>query len=268
MRTRTWLLSAAAAAMLGVTTPTLAQSVTSVEPPSENLSRLYERVSELDGMLRAATAENERLNIELARLRSENAALKNQLEPSAPSEEGVGGATGLPAEEPASVPRPQPAATQATGVGAPLGAAAARPAPTPPAPVSAPAPTSAERYKAAEQLLQQSRWPEAEQAFAAFVAAYPNAPETADARYWLGRTQIVQNRYSDAAGTFVDLLRRYPNSKRGPDAWVRLGIALNGMGQKQQACATFADLPVRYPNAAPAVRQLATTQARDAKCTA
>ena len=210
--------------------PALAQSVTSAPPPSENLSLLQARVGELEQMLRQATSDNERLSIELRRARDENTRLQQQM---------------------------AAAATQANA--APDGSLGTLPAQDGGAPP---------QLGEAMRLLQLGRFPEAEAAFAAYARANPQAPDTPEARYFIGRTQVAQRHFSDAADTFVNLLKDRPTIARAPDSWLMLGVSLQGMGKTPEACGVFRDLPVKYPRAGAGTRTQATAAARAAQCPA
>lgn len=265
MISRHLMVAAVALGAAVVAHPAFAQSITSAPPPSENLTRLQERVDELEGLLRQANAESERLSLELRRTKSDNDRLQRLLN-DAMAQQGGAPVTGGPSMTPAPA-----APSQRSGAAYPPPAAAGQlgtlpgSAATPAAPTAADAATA---FRDARRLLDASRWPDAELALTSFLETYPTSPDAPEARYFLGRTQIVLGRHGDAAATFVDFLRKSPASARAPDAWVRLGMSLKGMGQTQQACATYRDLPAKYPNASAAVRELAVNQARIAQCPA
>lgn len=273
MISRHLMVAAVALGAAVVAHPAFAQSITSAPPPSENLTRLQERVDELEGLLRQANAESERLSLELRRTKSDNDRLQRLLNDAIAQQGGAPAGTGGPSMTPAptAAPVPAPAPSQRSGAAYPPPAAAGQlgtlpgSAATPSAPTTADAATA---FRDARRLLDASRWPDAELSLTSFLQTYPNSPDAPEARYFLGRTQIVLGRHGDAAGTFVDFLRKSPTSPRAPDAWVRLGMSLKGMGQTQQACATYRDLPAKYPNASAAVRELAVNQARIAQCPA
>ena len=242
MNLKTLMVATVAALATVALFPAYGQSVTTAPPPSENLTRMQARVDELEGLLRDATADSERVSIELRRTKAENARLQRLLD-DALAQQQQGPAADAP--PPASS---SPRAAVALG--------------TTPAAASG----SAQAFGEARHLLDATRWPEAELALAAFLREYADAPEAPEARYFLGRTQIVLGRHGDAAATFLELLRKSPASARAPDAWVRLGVSLKGMGETAQAGATFRDLPLKYPAATAAVRQLALNEARVAQC--
>lgn len=206
-----------------------AQSVTSAPAPTENLTRLTERVEELERLLREATGENERLAIELRRARADNERLQKQLSDT------------LAQQQAAQVPD----AAQAP---------------------DAPAGDPAQQMRDATRALQMGRFAEAEAGFVAFVRANPQSADAPEARYFIGRTQVAQHRFDEAAETFVSFLRDLPAAPRAPDAWAMLGVSLHGMGKTAEACNVFRDLPVKYPRASAAARNIAASEAQAARC--
>jgi tol-pal system protein YbgF len=232
----------ACAVVLGATpTTAFAQSVTTFTPPSENLTRLQDRVYELERLVADATDKQERAEMEARRLAVENAALKRALE-QARSGQADGPAPSDMASGDDSGPPPAPA-------------------PTPVASANADA-----AWMAASALLQQQKFSEAETALQAYLRDYPNAEKAPEARYWLGRILLARKDFPAAAQSLYTLLTTTPNMPRAADAWVRLGIAFSGMGNRDRACAAFKELPERYPNASAQVRQLAVSEASAAQC--
>lgn len=240
------LLATAVACALAVATAH-AQSVTTAPPPTENLTRLQERVYELEARLRAQTSENERLAIELRRAKTENSRLERMLN------DALG-------QQQQTSPAEAPIAGGPNAPRLPNGMLGTLPV------ESAPPADPAVQLRDAMRFLQMSRFAEAETAFTAFVRANPQSPDAPEARYFIGRTQVAQRRYADAADTFVKLLADHPAIPRAPDAWVQLGVALRGMGKGAEACAVFRDLPAKYPRASAATRGVAASEARAAQC--
>jgi len=255
-------------------TPAVAQN--RLPPPNySGAADVQDRIEELERQLTEATAENERLQLqviqrdrEINRLRGMVGQLagvnqglqagetdEDERPPSAP-QQGVGGGGGQ-GDELAGLNDAQRRATGSLG-SAPV---SARPAPPPPVAVD-----PAEAYARARQLLVNGNYAEAEVAFETFLEQHPDAPTAADARFWFAFTQLARNNYEDAAANFLDYLRNNGQAARAPEAQVRLGMALVGMGQQQQGCSAFASLARRYPSASRAVRDLAAREAAESRC--
>ena len=246
---RGWKRAALAAASLACVfaAPLAASAQTNLPPPGATSAADLEqnRVELLEAQLRAATAENERLQFQLIQAQREVARLQQVTGDLA----ATNNALQTPAPAPAAPPTPPPSPrSENTAPAAPADAAAS--------------------YGAARQLLLNGRTAEAEVAFTDFLRDNPDAATAPDARYWLAFTYLARNNYQSAASSFVDYLQRYPSGPRAPEAQVRLGMALAGLGNTRQACAAFRDMPARYPRASQTARDLATRESRAARCTA
>ncbi|WP_135212260.1 tetratricopeptide repeat protein [Vitreimonas flagellata] len=268
-----------AAAGLSFAAPAMAQ--TTLPPPAfGQADARQDRIEELEGQLREATAENERLQYEIiqrdreiTRLRGmvgELAGVNQSL--STPPAEGAAPAPG------AATPAPNGGGGQASNSGlneaqraavGTLGAIPAATAPSgsnpPPAAAAAPADPAAQ-YSRARELLVAGQLAEAETAFADFLQAHPRANTAVDARFWLAYTQLARNNYNDAATNFLAYMRAAPNGPRAAEAQVRLGMALIGGDRRAEGCGAFTSLATRYPNAPRNIRDLATREARAAQC--
>ena len=111
-----------------------------------------------------------------------------------------------------------------------------------------------------EQLL------EAESAFRAFIAKYPDHELTANARYWLGKSYFERSDFNRAARTLLETYEKHAESTKGPDILLYLALSLNALGQKADACVALADLSSQYPNASPVIQDRAAKGRRDAAC--
>lgn len=272
--------------------PAAAIAQTQLPPPGQygGAEARQDRVEELEGQLRDATAENERLQYQLQQANREITRLRGMVGELAGVNQQLGQSTtppdggGSPSTQQNSSPPPAPqqrsdAGTDGTTLNAaqqratgtlgtiPAGSAAAPPtrtAATPPQDLPEPGPL----YSRARELLNNGRLAEAEESFAQFLQAYPTAETAPDARYWYAYTLLARNNYADAATSFVEYLRRWPQGARAPDAQVRLGMAFAGLGDRRRACAAWADVPTRYPRAPQRVRDDALRESRASQCQA
>lgn len=123
------------------------------------------------------------------------------------------------------------------------------------------------RFNAAMALLQTGDYAAAEAAFGRWVADYPDAPQTAEASYWIGEAQLAQGALPDAAATFAGNYRTFGGeAPRAADNLLKLGTALAAMGDTERACQTFDEIQRRYANAAASLRQALERQRSAAGC--
>lgn len=153
----------------------------------------------------------------------------------------------------------QAAAAQTAAAAPPLAGGTTPPPPAPPA-------EPAVAFKQAKDLLLAGDNANAEQAFAAFVANYPESAKAPEARYWLGETQFVREAYSDAAGNYIGAIRGWPQTAWAPDATLKLARSLVALKKTTDACRTLDELSRRYPKAPSQVVSRAASTRVAAKC--
>lgn len=146
----------------------------------------------------------------------------------------------------------------------------AAPAPGPAA-AEAPAPAVAQEsagaaFTHARQLMLSGDYDSAEGAFRSYVTTYPDAPRTAEARYWWGKTLAVKGSHAEAATAYIGAIRGWPATSWAPDAVAELARELVFLKKPADACQTLAELTRRYPKASVAVKTRAEAVAAQAKC--
>ncbi len=134
--------------------------------------------------------------------------------------------------------------------------------PPPPAPPADPAVA----FKQAKDLLLAGDYPNAEQAFSAYVNNYPDSAKAPEARYWLGETEFVREAYADAAGNYIGAIRGWPQTSWAPDATLKLARSMVALKKTTEACRTLDELSKRYPKAPAAVTSRAISTRVAAKC--
>lgn len=111
-------------------------------------------------------------------------------------------------------------------------------------------------YDGALSMLQAGRYPEAEQAFTAFIEENPKDPKASTAAYWIAESYYARKDYRDAAAAFARNYKAYgPDAPKAPDNLLKMGMTLAALGEKDKACQTFAELAKRHGNASTAVKQ-------------
>ncbi|HXC55987.1 MAG TPA: tol-pal system protein YbgF [Rhizomicrobium sp.] len=109
------------------------------------------------------------------------------------------------------------------------------------------------QFSTAMELLAKARYDEASAAFRSFADANPKDDLASQAVYWVADIAYVQKDYAGAARGFAEVIKKYPTSLRAPDSMLKLGQALIAAGQKKEGCTALAALPAKYPKAAKAL---------------
>lgn len=210
------------------------------------IAALNERVGDLEQTLTKLNGQNETANFELTKANRAAAEQKSR----ADSLEQR-----LAAVE-------KTLADLQTAAAAQVAAPAMGTTPPPPAPPADPAVA----FKQAKDLLLAGDYGNAEQAFSAFVANYPESTRSAEAKYWWGETLFVREAYSDAAGAYIGAIRGWPQTTWAPDATLKLARSLVALKKTPDACRTLDELAKRYPKAPAQVTSRAASTRVAAKC--
>lgn len=251
------------------------------------LSRLEDRINELEDLSRQLTGKVEEANFKAAQLAKQLERMQTDIDLRFKElQEGKGAQVSMPAASgPAAAPPPP--ATTASGAPVlipPKGAVApgtnaasnAGPAPGPsllgqmpaskaPAAPAAPAvpkdPQSA--YDEGYALVQKGDYDEAERTFQTFLKTYPTHALAGNAQYWLGDIAFSQRKdFAQSARLFGEAYKKFPKHNKAPDMLYKLGASFGQLDMKDQACRAYAllfaehpDMPDRVKRAAGADRQ-------------
>ena len=104
-------------------------------------------------------------------------------------------------------------------------------------------------YKAAMAVYRDGRYAEAEQAFAAIVAAHPTHDYADNALYWQGEAAYDQAHYADALAAFTKVVERYGGGNKAPDALLKIGLCYGRLGDAANARDVLTQLVAAYPRA-------------------
>ncbi|OYV78206.1 MAG: tol-pal system protein YbgF [Chromatiales bacterium 21-64-14] len=104
------------------------------------------------------------------------------------------------------------------------------------------------QYENALALLREGKYPEADQAFRAFLAAHPDSSYADNAEYWLGEANYVRGRYDPALQAFRKVAQRYPKSPKVPDALLKVGYIQYDLKQWKEAREVLTGIRSRYPD--------------------
>jgi tol-pal system protein YbgF len=118
-------------------------------------------------------------------------------------------------------------------------------------PATAPAVPGGERdeYRRAYDLLMtQRKFPEAIEAFDAFLKKYPDGNYADNAQFWLGEAYYAYNDLDGAMSEFQQLVETYKESPKVPDAVYKVGHIHRIKGENDKAKMVFQGLVEHYPN--------------------
>lgn len=80
-----------------------------------------------------------------------------------------------------------------------------------------------DNYRAGFGLIQEQRYDDAELAFTAYLAEFPESSNAPNAQYWLAESFYVRKDYDQALGHFQIVLDQYPGHMKAVDALLKLG---------------------------------------------
>lgn len=79
----------------------------------------------------------------------------------------------------------------------------------------------------------------AESKLEAFVQTFPDAPQTAEAKYLLGEIYLATGANGDAAKVFLDHVSAYPDDPRAAEVYLKLGVSFVRLNRPEEACRVF-----------------------------
>ena len=120
-------------------------------------------------------------------------------------------------------------------------------------------------YAAAMQLYTGAQ-PGAAAAFQSYIDAFPDQPNTPEARYYLGESLFRQADYANAAPAFIAAIRGWPQTPWAADAVLKLSTTLVELHKNPDACGVLNELTTRYPKVTAAQKAQARTIRTRARC--
>jgi len=85
------------------------------------------------------------------------------------------------------------------------------------------------------------------QGFKNYLVRYPDAPNAASARYYLGESYYAMSRYLEAVAEYQTVVRDYSSSRFVPSAYLKSGMCYNQLEERQLADRAYRELISRYP---------------------
>lgn len=104
-------------------------------------------------------------------------------------------------------------------------------------------------YEKAMAVYRDGKYADAEEAFAAIVAAHPNHDYADNALYWQGEAAYDQAHYADALAAFTSVVERYGGGNKAPDALLKIGLCYGRLGDADNARDVLTQLIAAYPRA-------------------
>jgi tol-pal system protein YbgF len=205
----------------------------------EKLENRMEVVTELTRRVDALQQENNQLRGQVEELKFELEQLKTQQrELYLDIERRLGGTdTGAPREEPVSLEKKPVEPVPEKTIEQP-----------PAAPAPAPGGERNEYRNAYDLLMTQRKFPEAINAFNAFLKKYPDGSYADNAQFWLGEAYYAHNDLDGAMTEFRQLVETYKESPKVPDAVYKVGQIHRIKGENDKARMVFQGLVEHYPN--------------------
>lgn len=115
----------------------------------------------------------------------------------------------------------------------------------------------ADQYRSAFALMEEGKYAEAERAFAAFVAAYPQSDLADNAQYWIGECLYTEKNFKDARDAFKGVSDHFPFGNKVPDALYKQVLCERQMGEADAAGKTLARLREFFPDSEAAAKAAA-----------
>jgi tol-pal system protein YbgF len=125
-----------------------------------------------------------------------------------------------------------------------------------------------EAYDLAYEALLAGDYARSQAAFEAYVARFPEASQTPEAKYLLGEIYLATGAYAKAATQFLDHVRSYPQDPRGPEAYLKLGTSFARLDKTEEACRVFSAGEEKFPDASGSVKARLTSERAKAGCAA
>ena len=108
--------------------------------------------------------------------------------------------------------------------------------------------TDQQNYKAAFDLLQARHYEEAGKGFTQFLAEFPKSPLADNAQYWLAETHYVQGQFSAALADFQKVIDKYPMAAKMPDAMLKVGYCQVELGHRDAARTALQQVMRQFPD--------------------
>ena len=111
-------------------------------------------------------------------------------------------------------------------------------------------PSDSKAYREAFGMVLQRNYPQATEAFKAFITTYPQSARLPNAHYWLGEIYLAEQKPEQAREPFMQVISQFPKHSKAPDAAYKLGIVYDQLGDRQKS-REYLDMVInKYPDSA------------------
>lgn len=109
-----------------------------------------------------------------------------------------------------------------------------------------------QEYQSAYLLIGDKQFPQAIEAFKAFVQKYPDSTYAPNANYWLGQLLYREKSYDQARVAFLVVIDKYPESNKRADSLLKVGFIDERMNNKDSAKSFYQKTISEYPQSSAA----------------
>jgi tol-pal system protein YbgF len=201
------------------------------------LSQLEEQMRRMEGTIEQLSFENKQLKAQLDKSNSDTQYRLQQLE-KGPAAAAQPAPVSAPRDNGDGMQPVQPANNDNYD-----GTASA-----PPQAQSEQFANSRDHYNHAFRLMQQAKYADAGNSFAAFTHRYPHDPLIGNGFYWLGETYYVRREYMQAADNFRQGYEAMPSGPKAADNLLKLAMSLDAMKKDKEACVVLHQVVSKYGN--------------------
>lgn len=121
-------------------------------------------------------------------------------------------------------------------------------------------------YDQSYDALQRGDYVNAEKGFQDFLSQYGSHQLAGNAQYWLGDIAYVRKDFNVAAATFLEGYKKYSKHNKAPDMIYKAGSAFGLMGKTKEACTAFAILFKDQPKMPDRVKRAAMAEQQKYGC--
>jgi tol-pal system protein YbgF len=143
-----------------------------------------------------------------------------------------------------------------SSVGAGAGAGTPPPGSAPPtagANTASLPPSPSTYYQAAMSYYAAGQWDLAVEGFRDFIQKFPNAPDAADAQFFIGESYYQSGKTREALAAYTAVPTTYKDSTRVPDAYFKQASCNELLGQRAEAIRVYQLIVKQYPESSAAL---------------